>query len=147
MSKKNQEEEMALAALYESSIAGLTRAEKRHKTLPILLVEKDFTDVVRQTGEIYNFCLSGLLHFSGIDSGGTADLKEMISLLDENSARMPKLVKENMRRLRDTTQRLVAKIERENVPDAISKEDAVRAMDWADKIVLLAQNVIKDYDD
>lgn len=45
----------------------LNKAEKRLKILEVLLHEEDYSDVVRESQEIVELCLKGMLRFVGIE--------------------------------------------------------------------------------
>lgn len=45
----------------------LIKAEKRLKILEVLLHEEDYSDVVRESQEIVELCLKGMLRFVGIE--------------------------------------------------------------------------------
>ena len=144
------------ANLYESAIMYLTLAEKRLKVLPILIVEKDFDDVVRQVYDIYGFCLVGLINFARVETQESKDLDVLIRVMEENLSEMPPTLRKGFRRLREMTQKVVEKrkkvvdlceVPRPRPNSILAREEAVFSMRWGNRVVKLAQQVIKDYDD
>ncbi|MBI4617370.1 MAG: HEPN domain-containing protein [Planctomycetes bacterium] len=139
---------------YETAIECLTQAEKRHETLPIMLFERDYIDVVRQSAAIMDLSLQSMLQFAGVEVRRHADLMPLVEGLLN---RFPQLDRADLRRMREICRRLTVKRERTRVrvhangssrdSRGLSREDAVRAIEWSGFMVEAAQRVIKDFQD
>ncbi len=147
---------------YEHAIECLTEAEKRHETLNIMLTERDYSDVVRQSASIVDLSLRSLLQFAGVDPVGRDDL---MPLVEDSVGRLPQLGRQDVRRMRDIYRRMAVKrkkvqkikirLEGEEVEPVrtrrrgprFSREDALRAIRWSGFMVETAQRIIKDFDE
>jgi HEPN domain-containing protein len=81
-----------------ASLAGayLVKAQKRLKTLPVLLDEAAYSDVVREAQEIVELALKGMLRHVGIEPPKWHDVGDM---LVEYRARYPTPIGERIDRL------------------------------------------------
>ena len=76
----------------------LIKAQKRLKILPVLLEEEDYSDVVRESQEIVELALKGMLRQAGIEPPKWHDVGKA---LVEYGGRFPEAVRREIGRLAD----------------------------------------------
>jgi len=81
----------------------LLRANGRLKAVDTLLAEGMWEDVVRECQEIVELALKGLLRYHDIEVPRVHDVSEV---LEENSARFPRVVQETIEELAEISQEL-----------------------------------------
>jgi HEPN domain-containing protein len=81
----------------------LLRAAGRLKAVDTLLAERMWADVVRECQEIVELALKGLLRYYDIEVPRVHDVSEV---LEENSARFPRIVQEALNELMEISQEL-----------------------------------------
>ena len=81
----------------------LLRANGRLKAVDTLLEERMWADVVRECQEIVELALKGLLRHHDIEVPHVHDVSEV---LEENSARFPRVVRETLEELMEISQEL-----------------------------------------
>jgi HEPN domain-containing protein len=81
----------------------LLRANGRLKAVDTLLAEGMWADVVRESQEIVELALKGLLRHFDIEVPRVHDVSEV---LEENSDRFPRIVQETLDELTETSQEL-----------------------------------------
>ena len=124
----------------------LEKARKRLKILPVLLVEEDYSDVVREAQEIVELSLKGLLRFIGIEP---PKLHDVGSLIVEHLTRLPPEIAKEAARLAAVSKWL--RKEREFafygeidfIPTAeYTVEDALRAKTDAEFVVATSLKIL-----
>jgi HEPN domain-containing protein len=81
----------------------LLRAGGRLKAVDTLLAERMWADVVRECQEIVELALKGLLRHHDVEVPRVHDVSEV---LQENSARFPRIVQETLEELTEISQEL-----------------------------------------
>jgi len=81
----------------------LLRANGRLKAVDTLLAERLWADVVRECQEVVELALKGLLRYHDIEVPRVHDVSEV---LEENSARLPLIVREALEELTEISQEL-----------------------------------------
>lgn len=124
----------------------LVKAQKRLKILDVLLAESAFSDVMRESQEIVELALKGMLRQIGIEPPKWHDVS---SLILEFRARFPESVNKEVERLADISSYL--RKEREIsfygdidfIPtEEYSRDDAVKAIADARFVVEMAKQVV-----
>lgn len=64
--------------VYDLARSYMEKSEKRLKILPVLLNEKDYSDVVREAQEIVELSLKGMLRAVGVDPPQFHDVGDLI---------------------------------------------------------------------
>ncbi len=125
----------------------MIKAVKRLKILDILLIEKDYSDVVREAQEVVELAQKAMLRQIGIDPPKWHDVG---MILLEHREKFPEDVRCNLEEISKISKWL--RTERELsfygdidfIPtDEYSEEDANRAIDGARKVVEAALKVIQ----
>jgi len=81
----------------------LLRAGGRLKAIDTLFAERMWADVVRECQEIVELALKGLLRYHDIEVPRVHDVSEV---LEENSARLPRVVRDALEELTEISQEL-----------------------------------------
>ena len=81
----------------------LLRAAGRLKAVDTLLAERMWADVVRECQEVVELALKGLLRYHDIEVPPVHDVSEV---LEDNSARFPRIVQETLDELMEISQEL-----------------------------------------
>jgi len=124
----------------------LIKAEKRLKVLEILCREEDYSDVVRESQEIVELCLKGMLRFVGIEPPKHHDVgllliehKEKFIISSSDIARLAGISK-RLRKERELS--FYGDID--FIPtEEYTKGDANKAMKDAKFVVNIARKLIK----
>jgi len=125
----------------------IDRANKRLKVLPEYLKLKDYPDVIRESQEIVELALKGILRYFGIEAPKWHDVSGVIK---SNLNKMPEEIKKNLRRICEISKRL--RRERELafygeeyfVPEEeFDYEDAKEAIEDATFIVEICNKIFK----
>jgi HEPN domain-containing protein len=124
----------------------LRRAEARLRALDVLFDSRSWADVVRESQEIVELALKGLLRASGIEAPRIHDVSDV--LLAERS-RLPKAVERDVDRLAKVSKDLRRDRElafygaEDLVPTTFySQQDATTALDGARLAVRAARSVV-----
>jgi len=126
----------------------MIKAEKRLKTLDVLLREEDYSDVIRESQEVVELCLKGMLRIAGIEPPKFHDVGSLIIEYKERFKGIPPGV------LRKAT-RISKQLRKERelafygdidfIPtEEYSKGDALKAMKDASWVVDVAKRFIRD---
>lgn len=133
---------------YESAIVALTHAEKRLKVLPILLEEKSYTEILKETTAIAELSLKGILSHVGVQP---QEGQPLLHTMEASIHRMPELIQKNWKRIAKVSGTIKQKNKRYGTgvksKRPPSRKEASEAMGWGGFLVRMAQGVIKEIDD
>ena len=122
------------------------RAEKRIKMLEFLKNEESYADAVRESQEVVELLLKGLIMSHGLDVPKVHDVSNFI---EQNIEIFPEIVKENIEKLKTISKTL--RKERELafyglidwIPsEEYTLEDAKRAIEWAKEIFHIVKRAL-----
>jgi len=122
------------------------RAEKRIKMLEFLKNEESYADAVRESQEVVELLLKGLIMSHGLDVPKVHDVSNFI---EQNIEIFPEIVKENIEKLKTISKTL--RKERELafyglidwIPsEEYTLEDANRAIEWAKEIFHIVKRAL-----
>ena len=126
--------------------AFLERAGDRLEALRSLRQEADFSDVIRESRDIVELCLRGMLRVAGIEVARWLDVGQVF---EESASRLPPEVKSQKDRIleihRDLSRdRQVAHAEEAGLPiEKLLAADADRAIAEAEWVLDLAQTTVE----
>ncbi|HDD43767.1 MAG TPA: HEPN domain-containing protein [Candidatus Desulfofervidus auxilii] len=125
----------------------LIKAQKRLKILQVLLEEEDYSDVIREAQEIVELAQKAMLRQVGIDPPKWHDVGMIIL---DNKEKFPKEIQPILSELAQISKWLRKERELSFYGDIdfipteeYTKEDALRAIEGAKKIVEVASKIIK----
>ena len=128
----------------------LVKAEKRLKILPVLYQENDYSDVIRESQEIVELSLKGLLRNAGIEPPKHHDVGP---LLEEHRERFPHIADNDIRTLARISKELRKERELSFYGDidfipteSYTINDAEKAMEDAQFVVMLVKREIERSD-
>ncbi len=129
---------------YETAIVALTKAEKRLSVLPILLREKNYAEILRETNAIAELSLKGIMSHVGATP---EDDTPLLSAMKESLKTMPDVIQKNFRRIVKVSGTIQKQHTRLSGSQDATKKEASDAMNWGGFLVRMAQGVIKEIDD
>jgi HEPN domain-containing protein len=124
----------------------ILRAEKRIKMLEFLKNEEAYADVVRESQEVVELLLKGLIISFGLDVPKVHDVSKFI---DQNIEIFPEIIKENIEKLKTISKTL--RKERELsfyglidwIPsEEYTLEDAEKAISWTKEVFRIVKNAL-----
>ena len=125
----------------------LTRAEHRLKSVAVLLHEKSYADVVRESQELIELCLKALLRKANIDPPLRHDVS---SILLENASHLPQKLRSEVVTLAKISKKLRRDLElafygsEDLTPSEFyTEEDAKEAFKDAKWVVATCRGIIK----
>ncbi|MCX7942262.1 MAG: HEPN domain-containing protein [Dictyoglomaceae bacterium] len=121
------------------------RGIKRRKMLDVLMEEKDYADVIRESQEIVELILKGLLLYYGIEAPKVHDVG---IILEKNEDIFPEFLKEKIPSIAKVSRELRKDRElafygaEDIIPlEYYQKEDADKAISYVDEIILLLKKI------
>ena len=125
----------------------LIKAEQQIKIVPILHDDGAYSNVVRDTQEIVELCLKGMLRAVGVDAPKFHDVSD---ILVEHAARLPESVRGNLDRIAAISKKLRKDRELafygdiDFIPtEEYTQNDSQEALDQARFVFEMARHVIK----